>query len=160
MWQNHRYYLANVQASVNSNLFLLNILIPFTKMSLMRDAGIHSNMYRWITNILTDKESYQSKECLKEGILQGRVLFTLYINDIVKYLPDTCRAYSAQAHVNGSVHMFPGTHVPRTYVPRFAVNESSSPPRLILLSLQIDMIILIFALVVRVSVRQRPAQFG
>ena len=65
--------------------------------------------------------------------------------------------------------MFPGTYVPRylcspnlcspvpmfpgTYVPRFAVNDSSTPPRLIFLSLQIDMIIVILALVVTVSVR-------
>ena len=60
--------------------------------------------------------------------------------------------------------MFPGTYVPRylcspnlcspvpmfpgTYVPRFAVNDStvisSTPPRLIFLSLQIDMIIAVF----------------
>ena len=65
--------------------------------------------------------------------------------------------------------MFPGAYIPRylcspnlcspvpmlpgTYVPRFAVNDSSTPPRLIFLSLQIDMIIVIFALVVAVSVR-------
>ena len=60
-----------------------------------------------------------TKECLKKGILQGRslscTLFTLYINDIVKYLPDThttlyaddlvlwstsANMYSAQANVN------------------------------------------------------------
>ena len=59
--------------------------------------------------------------------------------------------------------MFPGTYVPRylcspnlcspvpmfpgTYVPRFAVNDSSrpTPPRLNFLSLQIDMIIVIFS---------------
>ena len=52
------------------------------------------------------------------------------------------------------VPMFPGT-----YVPRFAVNDSSTPPRLIFLSLQIYMIIVIFALVVTVSVRWMPAQF-
>ena len=34
--------------------------------------------------------------------------------------------------------MFPSTYVPGTYVPRFAVNDSSTPPRLIFLSLQID----------------------
>ena len=66
----------------------------------MRDAGIHSNMYRWIKNFLTDRtiatqiEGVTStKECLKEEIPQGSslscTLFTLYINDIVKYLPDT-----------------------------------------------------------------------
>ena len=63
----------------------------------MRDAGIHSKMYRWIKNFLTDRtiatqiEGVTStKECLKEGIPQGSslscTLFTLYINDIVKYL--------------------------------------------------------------------------
>ena len=63
--------------------------------------------------------------------------------------------------LDGNVHMFPGTYVPRylccpvpmfpgrpTYVPRFAVNDStvisSTPPRLIFLSLQIDMIIAVF----------------
>ena len=46
------------------------------------------------------------------------------------------------------VPMFPGT-----YVPRFAVNDSSTTPRLICLSLQFVMIIVICALVVRVSVR-------
>ena len=48
------------------------------------------------------------------------------------------------------VPMFPGTYI---YVPRFAVNDNSTPPRLIFLSLQIDMIIVIFALMVTVSVR-------
>ena len=95
----------------------------------MRDAGIHSNMYRWIKNFLTDRtiatqiEGVTStKECLKEGIPQGSslscTLFTLYINDIVKYLPDTHTAlyaddlvlwstsanmYSAQANVKTSL---------------------------------------------------------
>ena len=95
----------------------------------MRDAGIHSSMYRWIKNFLTDRtiatqiEGVTStKECLKEGIPQGSslscTLFTLYINDIVKYLPDTHTAlyaddlvlwstsanmYSAQANVNTSL---------------------------------------------------------
>ena len=50
--------------------------------------------------------------------------------------------------------MFPGT-----YVPRFAVNDSSTPPRLIHLSLQIDMIIGIFALVVTVSVGEDGASW-
>ena len=55
--------------------------------------------------------------------------------------------------------MFPEPMFPSrpTYVPRFAVNDSSTPPRLIFLSLQIDMIIyiiVIFALVVSVSVRR------
>ena len=70
--------------------------------------------------------------------------------------------------------MFPGTYVPRylcspnlcfpvpmfpgTYVPRFEVNYSSKPPRLTFLSLQIVMIIVIVALVVSLSVRQRPAR--
>ena len=60
----------------------------------MRDAGIHSNMYRWIKNFLRDRtiatqiEGVTSiKECLKEGLPQGSslscTLFTLYINDIV-----------------------------------------------------------------------------
>ena len=63
-----------------------------------------------------------TKECLKEGIPQGSslscTLFTQYINDIVKYLPDTHTAlyaddlvlwstsaskYSAQANVNTSL---------------------------------------------------------
>ena len=63
-----------------------------------------------------------TKECLKEGIPQGSSLsctvFTLYINDIVKYLPDTHTSlceddlviwsssavmYSAQANVNTSL---------------------------------------------------------
>ena len=34
--------------------------------------------------------------------------------------------------------MFPEPMLPGTYVPRFAVNDSSTPPRLIFLSLQID----------------------
>ena len=66
--------------------------------------------------------------------------------------------------LDGNVPMFPGTYVPRylcspnlcspvpmfpgTYVPRFAVNDStvinSTPPRLIFLSLQIDMILAVF----------------
>ena len=65
----------------------------------MRDAGMHSNMYRWIKNFLTDRTiatqtelDTQTKECLKEGIPQGNSLscirYTLYINDIVKYLQD------------------------------------------------------------------------
>ena len=44
----------------------------------MRDAGIHSNMYRWTKNFLTDRtiatqiEGVTStKECLTEGIPQG-----------------------------------------------------------------------------------------
>ena len=98
----------------------------------MRDAGIHSNMYWWIKDFLTDRtiatqiEGVTStKECLEEGIPQGRslscTLFTLYINDIAKYLPDTHTAlyaddllflvlwststnmYSAQAKVNTSL---------------------------------------------------------
>ena len=63
------------------------------------------------------------------------------------------------------VPMFPGTYVPRTYVPRYLCSPNLcspvpvfpdlrlTPPRLIFLSLQIDMIIVIFALVVTVSVR-------
>ena len=86
-------------------------------------------MYRWIKNFLTDRtiatqiEGVTStKECLKEGIPQGSslscTLFTLYINDIVKYLPDmhsalyaddlvlwstSANMYSAQANVNTSL---------------------------------------------------------
>ena len=56
--------------------------------------------------------------------------------------------------------VFPGAYVPRTYALRFAASDSGTPPRLIFLSLQIVMIIAMFALVVRVSVRQRPAQLG
>ena len=95
----------------------------------MRDAGIHSNMYRWIKNFLTDRtiatqiEGVTStKECLEEEIPQGSslsgTLFTMYINDIVKYLTDThtslsaddlvlwstsANMYSAQANVNTSL---------------------------------------------------------
>ena len=91
-----------------------------------RDAGINSNMYRWINNFITDRtiatliEGVTStKECLKEGIPQGSslscTLFTMYINGIVKYLPDphtalyaddivlcstSANMYSAQANVN------------------------------------------------------------
>ena len=76
----------------------------------MRDAGIHSNMYRWIQNFLTDRtiatqiEGVTStNEFLKEGIPQGSslscTLFTLYINDIVKHLPDTHTALYADAIV-------------------------------------------------------------
>ena len=56
-------------------------------------------------------------------------------------------------YLRSPVPMFPEPMFPGTYVPRFAVNDSSTPPRLIFLSLQIDMIIVIFALVVTVSVR-------
>ena len=49
------------------------------------------------------------------------------------------------------VPMFPEPMFPGTYVPRFAANDSSTPPRQIFLSLQIVMIIVIFALVVSVS---------
>ena len=95
----------------------------------MRDAGIHSNMYRWINNFLTDRtiaiqiEGVTSrKECLKEGTPEGSslscTLVTLYVNDIVKYIPYTHTAlyaedrvllstsasiYSAQANVNTSL---------------------------------------------------------
>ena len=70
------------------------------------------------------------------------------------------------------VPMFPGTYVPRTYVPQYLCSPVpmfpdlrlttvlSKPPRLTFLSLQIVMIIVIFSLVVSLSVRQRPAQFG
>ncbi len=94
-----------------------------------RDAGIHSNMYRWIKYFLTDRtiatqieEVTSTKECLNEGIPQGSslscTLFTLYNNGIVKDLPDTHTAlyaddlvlwctsanmYSAQANVNTSL---------------------------------------------------------
>ena len=51
------------------------------------------------------------------------------------------------------VPMFPEPTFPGTYVPRFSVNDSSTPPRRIVLSLQIVMIIVIFALVDSVSVR-------
>ena len=70
------------------------------------------------------------------------------------YVPRTyvprylCSPYLCSPNLCSPVPMFPGT-----YVPRFAVNDSSTPPRLIFLSLQIDMIIVIFALVVTVSVR-------
>ena len=65
------------------------------------------------------------------------------------YVPRTyVPRYLCSPNLCSPVPMFPGT-----YVPRFAVNDSSTPPRLIFLSLQIDMIIVIFALVVTVSVR-------
>ena len=86
-------------------------------------------MYRWINNFLTDRMIYtqiegvtSTKECLKEGIPQGSslscTLFTLYINGIMKYVPDThttlyaddlvlwstsANMYSAQATVNTSL---------------------------------------------------------
>ena len=52
----------------------------------MRDAGIHSNMYRWIKNFLTDitiatqiERVTSTKQCLKEGIPEGSSLsFTIH----------------------------------------------------------------------------------
>ena len=93
------------------------------------ESGIHSNMYRWINNFLTDRRiatkldgATSPKECLREGIPQGSslscTLFNLYINDIVKCLQDTHVAlyaddlviwssstnmYSAQANINTSL---------------------------------------------------------
>ena len=105
------------------------VLLRLINITLKTGHSKHSNMYRWIKNFLTDStiatqiEGVTStKECLKEGIPQGRslscTLFTLYINDIVKYLPDTYTAlyaddlvlwstsanmYSVQANVNTSL---------------------------------------------------------
>ena len=67
---------------------------------MMRNACIPSNMYRWIKTFLMSRtitiqiEGVASrKECLKEGISQASslsgTLFTMYIKDIAKYLPDT-----------------------------------------------------------------------
>ena len=71
----------------------------------------------------------------------------------------------APRYLCSPVPMFPGTYVPRTYVPQYLCSPVPmfpdlrlttavyTPPRLIFLSLQIDMIIVLFALVVTVSVR-------
>ena len=91
----------------------------------MRDAGIHSNMYRWINNFShpnrrsdINKRVPQGRDTTTQGSSLSCTLFTLYINDIVKYLPDTHTAlyadyivlwstsanmYSAQANVNTSL---------------------------------------------------------
>ena len=75
-------------------------------------------------------------------------------------------AYLCSPNLCSPVPMFPGTYVPRTYVPQYLCSPvpmfpdlrlttavHCTPPRLIFLSLQLDLIIVIFALVVTVSVR-------
>ena len=94
-------------------------------------------MYRWIKNFLTDRtiatqiEGVTStKECLKEGIPQGSslncTLFTLYISDIVKYLPDTHTALygddlvlwstgiKQQSYLTRSTALLPEYNMPRS----------------------------------------------
>ena len=82
--------------------------------------------------------------------------FTGKFNQVCKQYIDVPKT---GAYLCSPVPMFPEPMFPSrpTYVPRFAVNDSSTPPRLIFLSLQIDMIIyiiVIFALVVSMSVRR------
>ena len=92
---------------------------------MMKDAGIHSNMYRRINKFLSDRtiatqiEGVTStKEFLKEGIPQvcspSCTLFTLYINGNRNNLPalyaddlviwsTSANMYSAQANSNANL---------------------------------------------------------
>ena len=67
-------------------------------------------MYRWIKNLLTDRtiatqtESHKNNSASMKGYRKGAhsscTLYTLYSNDIVKYLPDTYAALYADAVVH------------------------------------------------------------
>ena len=68
--------------------------------------------------------------------------------------------YICSQNLCSPVPMFPEPMFPGTYVPRFEVNYSSKPPRLTsFLSLQIVMIIVIFALLVCMYVRGRHSLY-
>ena len=109
-----------------------------------------------IMNIITLSPTYEGTNII---VCVGHIAYVLLYDLFVAPMLATY----------GSVPMFPGTYVlrylcspvpmfPGTYVPRTYVSQYLCSP--VLLSLQIVMIIVIFALVASLSVRQRPVQFG
>ena len=110
---------------------------------------------------LQETVSNLGQQCKNYGMRISRDKTGAYLCSPVPMFPGT----HAPRYLCSPVPMLPGTYVPRylcspnlcspnlcspvpmfpgTYVPRYAVNDSSTPPRLIFLSLQVDMIIVIF----------------
>ena len=113
------------------------------------DGRIQSNM---ISILLASTPSMPHRWSMTDPV-EGLRLRTA--NARTRAWPLSQVSHICSPNLCSTVPMFPGT-----YVPPFAVNNSSTPSRLIFLSLQVVMIITFVALVVSVSVRQRPAQFG